>query len=56
MDIVEKFLEIAKEVNAELGEAMMGFPIGWTELSASEMPSSRKSRKSSANSSQNTKV
>jgi len=29
-------------------EWLMGFPTGWTDLNASEMPSSRKSPKSSA--------
>ena len=31
-----------------LYELSMGFPLGWTELKPSEMPSSRKSQKSSA--------
>jgi hypothetical protein len=34
-------------VPLELGEAMMGFPDGWTECPASATPSSRRSRKSS---------
>ena len=32
-------------LNPSFVEAIMGFPIGWTELNASEMPSSRRSRK-----------
>lgn len=35
-------------LNPRWCEVFMGYPIGWTELDASEMPSSRKSRKSSA--------
>jgi DNA (cytosine-5)-methyltransferase 1 len=36
------------QLNPAWVEWLMGFPIGWTELNASEMPSSRKSRKQSA--------
>jgi DNA (cytosine-5)-methyltransferase 1 len=36
------------EMNPEWVEWLMGFPAGWTALDASEMPSSRKSRKKSA--------
>mgnify|MGYP007071577764 CR=1 FL=1 len=34
-------------LNPSFAEAIMGFPIGWTELSASETPSSRRARKQS---------
>lgn len=34
-------------LSPELSEWMLGFPEGWTELDASETPSSRKSRKQS---------
>ena len=34
-------------LNPSFAEAIMGFPVGWTELSASEMPSSPRSRRSS---------
>ena len=37
--------EIGKKRCASFEEWMMGFPIGWTELTPSEMQSSRKSRK-----------
>jgi hypothetical protein len=36
------------QLNPTWVEWLMGFPAGWTVLGASEMPSSRKSRKSSA--------
>ena len=36
-----------KRVPLELGEAMMGYPDGWTELEPLEMPSSHKSRSTS---------
>ncbi len=36
-------------VSPKMYEWMMGYPTGWTELKPLEMPSSRKSRKSSAN-------
>jgi hypothetical protein len=32
-------------LNPAFVEALMGFPVGWTVLEPSEMPSSRKSRK-----------
>ena len=40
-------LEYGRRPPAHLLEWLMGFPIGWTELEPSEMPSSRKSLKSS---------
>lgn len=36
--------DLGSQLHPELSEALMGFPIGWTELEVSEMPSSRKSR------------
>jgi hypothetical protein len=41
------FPESTGIINPSWGEGFMGFPTGWTELTDSEMPSSRKSRKSS---------
>ena len=35
-------------LNPQFVEWMMGFPLGWTALEPSEMPSSRKSSKKSA--------
>jgi DNA (cytosine-5)-methyltransferase 1 len=44
-----KTMVTPEELNGALNPAwvewLMGFPIGWTELEASETPSSRKSRK-----------
>ncbi len=42
------FPESTGIINPSWGEGFMGFPIGWTELTDSETPSSRRSRKSSA--------
>jgi hypothetical protein len=33
------------QINPQFLEQLMGFPVGWTELKHSEMPSSRKSQK-----------
>jgi hypothetical protein len=41
------FPESTGIINPSWGEGYMGFPTGWTELTASATPSSRKSRKSS---------
>lgn len=43
--------EIIGQLNPMWVEWLMGFPLGWTDLSASETQSSRKSRSTSANSS-----
>ena len=40
--------QIGGTPHPEFVEALMGFPIGWTELEASETPSSRRSRNGSA--------
>jgi len=40
--------QIGGQLNPTWVEWLMGFPLGWTVLSASETPSSRKSRKKSA--------
>jgi hypothetical protein len=53
----------SKPLNAAVGgklnptwvEWLMGFPLGWTDLDPSEMPSSRRSRKSSGTKSSPTK-
>lgn len=39
---------VGGQLNPEWVEWLMGYPAGWTELSASEMPSCRRSRKSSS--------
>lgn len=37
---------IGRDMNPQVSEWLLGFPIGWTELPHSEMPYSRRSRKS----------
>jgi hypothetical protein len=39
--------DVSGALNPTWVEWLMGFPLGWTALNASETPSSRKSRKSS---------
>jgi hypothetical protein len=50
---------VARETRGQLNPAwvewLMGFPVGWTDLPASAMPSSRRSRRSSASGSSRTK-
>jgi hypothetical protein len=43
--------DVSGQLNPTWVEWLMGFPTGWTDLGPSEMPSSRKSSKSSAGSS-----
>lgn len=46
-EFVTEQMRTGGELNPEWREVLMGFPIGWTELSPPEMPSSRKSRNGS---------
>ena len=46
---------VGGQLNPKWVEWLMGYPPGWTELSASEMPSSRKSRSKSSGKSQQLK-
>jgi hypothetical protein len=47
-EYIQEMQRTGGDVNPEWIEVLMGFPITWTEIAASEIPLSPKSRKSSA--------